>query len=128
MKPVSPVMPHHPEHQKLEITIAKDQPEWENLPALRILRHEGWAMLSRWQLSWRERLAVLFTGSIYVEQLTIDSGHISPYKLSIKVDDMEQQKIPESSQIVEPKNLSRSGKADFRALRREFRRLRGGKG
>lgn len=64
MKPVSPVIPGH---TLPEIVFAKDQPEYQPLPAFR--DHDGY-VLTRWRMTWRERLRVLFTGDIYLSLLT----------------------------------------------------------
>jgi hypothetical protein len=62
MKPISPVIAGVD-----EIRIAEDQPEYETLPAIRTA--DGY-LISRWQLTWRERLVVLFNGDIYLWCLT----------------------------------------------------------
>lgn len=62
MKPVSPVFGNLP-----EIKIAGDQPEYETLPA--IVTSDGY-VISRWHLSFRERLIVLFEGNIFLSCLT----------------------------------------------------------
>lgn len=62
MKPVSPVIPGID-----EIKIAEHQEEYETLPA--IVTSDGY-VISRWRLSWRERLVVLFEGNIYLSCLT----------------------------------------------------------
>lgn len=46
-----------------ESLIAKDQPEYNTLPAY---RDADGSVLSRWRLSWRERLRVLIHGDVYV--------------------------------------------------------------
>lgn len=62
MRPVSPVV-----KGVEEVTFAKHQPEYLPLPA--IVCTDG-TVISRWRLSLRERLRVLFRGSIYLHQLT----------------------------------------------------------
>lgn len=47
-----------------ELKIAKDQPEYRVLPAIRIDRN---TVLTRWHLSIIQRLILLFTGNIYLE-------------------------------------------------------------
>lgn len=60
MKPRSPVIPG----QKWDETIyAKHQPEYNPLPS--ICTAEGIA-ISRWRLSWRERLRILFRGNLWL--------------------------------------------------------------
>lgn len=61
MKPVSPVIPSL-EH--LEIVIAKDQPEYLPLPALPL--DSGMEVLTRWQLTLRERIGLIFGRDIFL--------------------------------------------------------------
>lgn len=65
MKPMSPVLPKQP--MFIETIIAKDQPEYQPLPA--VITTDG-TVISRWSLTWRERLRVLWTGSLWFQQLT----------------------------------------------------------
>lgn len=60
MKPVSPVIPGV---ELPEITYAKDQPEYQPLPAH---RSPDGTVLTRWKLSFRERLSVLLRGDLYL--------------------------------------------------------------
>jgi len=53
-------------------TYAKDQPEYLPLPSLKIEGKEG-HVVSCWQMSFKERLKVLFTGKIWLDLL--------PYKI-----------------------------------------------
>ena len=64
MKPISPVIPGL---EPFEIKIAEDQPEYETLPALKL--HDG-TLVTRWRLTWRERLVALFNGDIYLHVWT----------------------------------------------------------
>lgn len=64
MKPVSPVVAGFEDH---EILIAKDQPEYQTLPAL-VLSDKR--VISRWQLTLWERLRLLWFGSLYLHTLT----------------------------------------------------------
>jgi len=60
MQPVSPVIPG----AKLPETVyAKDQPEYNSLP---VFKQEDGTILSRWKLSWLERIRVLFCGNVYL--------------------------------------------------------------
>jgi hypothetical protein len=51
-----------------ELEIAKDQPEYIPLPALVSNDFSG-TVTTRWQLSWRERFRVLWTGDIWVQMM-----------------------------------------------------------
>ena len=69
MDPIRPVLPRNP--LKLEETvIAKDQPQYRPLPA--IVTSDG-VVTSRWRLTWRERLRILFCGSLWLQLSTF--GH-----------------------------------------------------
>jgi hypothetical protein len=57
---------------------AKNQPEYIPLPYIR----DGKRELTRYTLSIRERIKVLFTGSIYLELLTSEE-FVHPRKLSV---------------------------------------------
>jgi hypothetical protein len=52
---------HFPE---VNVVVAKDQPQYRPLPAYRSESPEG-RLCCCWQLSWRERLYLLFTGQIW---------------------------------------------------------------
>lgn len=66
MKPVSPIIPG----ESLPITVyAQNQPEYKPLP---VWKDRDGAVLSRWRLSWRERLRVLFSGNVYLWMLTFN--------------------------------------------------------
>jgi hypothetical protein len=60
MKPISPVIPGI---ELPETVYAKDQPEYQPLPAH---RSPDGTVLTRWKLSWRERLTILFRGDLYL--------------------------------------------------------------
>lgn len=68
MKPASPVA-YDPETRwgVSEITFAKDQPEYLPLPALKF---QDGLVVTRWSLSFWERLHVLFSGSVFLGMLT----------------------------------------------------------
>lgn len=47
------------------VTFAENQPEYQPLPALRVNNELG-EVISCWQLSFIERLRILFTGKLWV--------------------------------------------------------------
>lgn len=65
MKPVSPVVRGYKDK---ELVFAKDQPEYLPLPALPL--DFGNSIATRWRLTWRERLRVLFRGDVYLSVMT----------------------------------------------------------
>lgn len=68
MIPMRPVLIRQPKTWALEVVFAKNQPEYLPLPAF--VASEHGAVMTRWQLTWRERLRVLIQGYIYLQQLT----------------------------------------------------------
>lgn len=64
MTPCSPVIPGC---DLPETVIAKDQPEYQPLPAY--VAEDG-MVLTRWRLTWRERLLALLRGDVYLFVLT----------------------------------------------------------
>ena len=74
MKPISPVVPGM---VLPEVTYAKDQPQYIPLPGYRDA--EG-VILTRWQLSWKERLQALFGGCIWLSVMTFNRP-LQPVKL-----------------------------------------------
>jgi DNA recombination-dependent growth factor C len=59
MKPV--------DFEQTNAVLGKYQPQYQALPVHRT--HDG-EVISCWSLTWRERLAVLFTGRLWLRQLT----------------------------------------------------------
>jgi len=51
------------------VIFAKDQPEYRDLPALKL---ENGEVISCWQLSWLERMRLLLTGKIWLSVLTFN--------------------------------------------------------
>ncbi|QQS33529.1 MAG: hypothetical protein IPM50_02795 [Acidobacteriota bacterium] len=83
MKPVSPIVKGCEDH---EIRIAENQDEYETLPALPV--DHGQRILTRWSLTWRERLTLLFKGNVYLHVWTFGRP-IQP--LYMEVDELRQQ-------------------------------------
>lgn len=92
MKPVEPVlnispfeiMTTIPRLERLGIkpvTYAKNQPEYLPLP---VLRSPQGTVTSRWHMTWRERLAALFIGDVYLTQLTFNTP-LQPVRLQVAV-------------------------------------------
>jgi len=53
--------------------LAEDQPQYQTLPVC----VEPDEIISCWKLSWPERLAILFTGTLWLRQLTC-GGRLQP--------------------------------------------------
>jgi len=63
MKPV--------EFKHQNVVFAKDQPEYQPLPALRLDTSEG-QVISCWKLSFKERLRVLFIGRVWMSLMSFN--------------------------------------------------------
>lgn len=57
------------EFPEVNVTFAKDQPEYQPLPAFKDPGPEG-AVISCWKLSFKERIKILFTGELWVSLWT----------------------------------------------------------
>lgn len=66
------------------IVFAENQPEYNPLPALRF--GDG-CVVTRWQLTWRERLQVLLGRGIFLSLLTFNQP-LQPMKLGTKFEDV----------------------------------------
>lgn len=85
MRPVSPVALDSEDRWGVsEVTFAKDQPEYIPLPALKF---QDGLVVTRWGLSWRERLTLLFGGSVYLGMLTYNRP-LQPIRISTSVEDV----------------------------------------
>lgn len=79
MQPISPSM--RDDGVPLpEIVYAKDQPEYIPLP---VVKERNGTVTSRWKLTWKERLSVLFGGSIYLQIATFNRP-LQPVRLSVE--------------------------------------------
>ena len=59
------------EFPEQNVIFAKDQPEYQPLPALRVADERG-EVVTCWSLSFKERLRVLFRGEIWLCMLTFN--------------------------------------------------------
>jgi hypothetical protein len=85
MKPASPVWPGNP-HNLPETVYAKDQPEYQPLPAVNIEAGVLRFVLTRWRVeSFRDWLRLVLFGSVYVQQLQIKLDDRFPPLTPIKV-------------------------------------------
>jgi len=76
MKPVVPVVPGF---SKLPVTtFAKDQPQYLALPALCC---DDGRVVTRWRLSFKERVRVLFSGDLWHSQSTFNRP-LQPIRMS----------------------------------------------
>lgn len=77
MKPMSPIIPGV---ELPETVYGAGQSEYEPLPAW---KGEDGTVLTRWRLSWRERLRVLWIGDVYLFSLTFNSP-LQPVMLQVE--------------------------------------------
>ena len=84
MKPVSPVLPGA---GLVEVVYAKDQAEFLPLPAI---RNPDGNILTRWKLSFWERLRVLLTGDVYLWVSTFNRK-LQPVLLQVERPRVEKQ-------------------------------------
>lgn len=80
MTPTSPVIPGL---ERMERVYAKNQPEYIPLPALPLPGADG--IITRWRLTWWERLKILWTGNLYLSVLTFGRP-LQPLKPSVNAD------------------------------------------
>ena len=63
------------------VVFAKDQPQYQPLPALRLDTPEG-EVISCWKMSIKERLKVLFTGRVWVSLMSFNKP-LTPSYISV---------------------------------------------
>ena len=80
MQPATPVFPGRTDLR--ETVYAANQPEYQGLPAVRFMGTEA-RVTTRWRLSWRERLRVLWYGDLYLSILTFKQP-LQPIKLEVR--------------------------------------------
>ena len=68
--------------KEVNVTYAKDQPEYQPLPAFKNNSLEG-EVISCWRLSLKERIRVLFTGRIWLELLSFNKP-LTPNSMTTK--------------------------------------------
>jgi len=73
------------EFKNQNIVFAKDQPEYQPLPALKLDGISG-EVISCWHLSFKERIKILFTGNIWACLVTFKKP-LTPMMLSVDRED-----------------------------------------
>lgn len=86
MEPVSPVIPGREER---EIAVAKDQPEYRTLPSLPV---DQGIVLTRWELTPKERRRIQAGGSIYL-YIHHFGNPIQPLLLTTEIDFLQPQEM-----------------------------------
>lgn len=87
MKPVNvaPPVPVEGRH----VVYAADQPEYQPLPAW---RHADGRLVTRWRLTWRERIVALFGRDLYLEVSTFGQP-LQPLYPSWSWEDIERAEL-----------------------------------
>lgn len=75
--------------KEANVTFAKDQPEYQPLPAFRNDSPQG-EVVSCWQLSFKERIKILFTGKLWVSLLTFNQP-LTPSFFTVDKKDLIKQ-------------------------------------
>jgi hypothetical protein len=79
------------------IVFAKDQPEYNQLPALKLDSPEG-EVISCWKLSFKERFKVLFLGRIWLSIMSFNKP-LTPTFLSVNRKDVYSHEDDEKQRI-----------------------------
>lgn len=74
------------EFKEQNIVFAKDQPEYQPLPAFKNDSPSG-EVISCWQLSFKERVKILFTGKLWVSLLSF-SKPLTPVFFTVNKEDV----------------------------------------
>ena len=74
------------EFKDQNVIFAKDQPEYQPLPALRLNTPEG-EVISCWRMSIKERIKVLFTGHIWLSLMSFNKP-LTPSYMSVSRKDV----------------------------------------
>lgn len=75
MIPITPVIRGY---EMAEVVFAKDQPQYQPLPALPVDDY----VITRWRLNWLERLRALFIGDLYLTIKTFKQP-LQPIRMSL---------------------------------------------
>lgn len=75
------------------VVYAKDQPEYQPLPALRLDTPEG-QVISCWKMSFKERIKIFFTGKVWVSLMSFNKP-LTPSYISVNRKDVFS--IPDDS-------------------------------
>lgn len=78
--------------KEANVIFAKDQPEYNQLPAFRSESQNG-EVITCWQLSFKERLRVLFKGEIWLCLLTFNKPLSPTYLTTEKKEVLTTEKV-----------------------------------
>ena len=78
--PCSPVIPNVVDRlASQEVLLAENQPEYIALPSI-ISAGLGGVVTTRWRFTWKERLQLLWSGNLWLQQMTFHRN-IQPVKI-----------------------------------------------
>jgi len=77
---ICPDTPVIPGHDFPEVLVAEHQEEYMVMPAIFLHDNTG-TILTRWRLTWKDRLKILLTGNIWVWMMAFGQ-RIQPIKLT----------------------------------------------
>lgn len=86
------------EFKHQNIVFAKDQSEYQPLPALRI-DSQGGEVITCWQLSFKERIKILFTGVVWMSLMTFNKKMTPCY---LAVNRKEVYSHPDDEKVTKP--------------------------
>lgn len=69
------------EFKHQNVVFAKDQPEYQPLPALKIDSPNG-EVISCWKLTFKERIKIIFTGRVWLSLMSFNK-HLTPSYLAV---------------------------------------------
>ena len=75
--------------KEVNVEFAKDQPEYQSLPAFKDKKGE---VITCWNLSFRERIRILFKGVIWLSLLSFNKALTPSYMTTKKSDLLEAEK------------------------------------
>ncbi len=78
--PCSPVIPNVVDRlASQEVLLAENQPEYIALPSI-ISAGLGGVVTTRWRFTWKERLQLLWSGNLWLQQMTFHRN-VQPVKI-----------------------------------------------
>lgn len=95
MKPV--------EFKHQNIVFAKDQPEYQPLPALRIDSPNG-EVVSCWKLTFKERIKIIFTGRVWLSLMSFNKP-LTPSYLAVNRKEVYSHSDDEKTLLSKVKQL-----------------------
>ncbi len=93
------------EFKHQNIVFAKDQPEYQPLPALKLDTTEG-EVISCWKLTFKERIKIIFTGRVWLSLMSFNKP-LTPSFLSVNRKDVYSHSDDQKTLITKVKTYIR---------------------